>query len=356
MSKTSTDEHVEASTAPLIEHLAELRDRMIRVMIAIGVCIIICFIFAKDIYDLLSAPLCTELTARGEECELIFTALHEKFFTDLKLSMFGGLFLAFPLIANQLWRFVAPGLYRDEQSAFLPFLLATPILFAMGASLVYFFVMPMAFGFFLDYGMSKDAPEPPPPAVAQAIETSLSAMNAGESELDRVLAAASAARVAVDARVEAAIAEEASAALNEPDPAPLSDIAVRAMKAGIAARAGLEKSLAAAEQARTYFLGKVNEYLSLVMTFIFAFGLSFQLPVVLTLLGRAGIVSADDLSVGRKYAVVGIAAFAAVLTPPDPFSQLGLGIPIYLLYEISILLVRAVERRREEREAAELMD
>ena len=149
---TTVQDDIESSQAPLIEHLAELRSRLMKGLFALGIAIIFCFVFAKEVYDILTAPLCQELVERGKACDLIFTAIHEKFFTDLRMSLFAGLFLAFPFIANQLWRFVAPGLYQDEKSAFWPFLVATPVLFGMGASLVYFLVMPMAFGFFLDYG------------------------------------------------------------------------------------------------------------------------------------------------------------------------------------------------------------
>ena len=258
----NTDD-IEASKAPLVEHLIELRQRLLRSVIAIAIAFVVCFYFSDDIFNLLIIPY--ERAAGAErDIKLIFTAPQEYFFTQLKLGLFGALFLAFPILANQIYKFIAPGLYRHERQAFLPYLIATPILFTMGAALVYFLVMPLALQFFLSQEQT-----------------------------------------------------------------------------GEAGRATIE------------LLPKVNEYLGLVMTLIFAFGLVFQLPVVLTLLARAGLIGSDTLKTKRKYAVVLTFITAAVLTPPDPISQLGLAIPTLLLYEVSIQAVRLVEARRKERDAAD---
>jgi sec-independent protein translocase protein TatC len=258
-----THDDIEATKAPLIEHLIELRQRLLRAIMAIFVAFLVCFYFADEIFNLLIIPY-EQAAGPLREIKLIYTAPQEYFFTQMKLALFGALFVAFPIIANQIYKFVAPGLYRNERHAFLPFLIATPILFAIGAALVYFLVMPLAMTFFLSME-----------------------------------------------------------------------------QAGGAGKASIE------------LLPKVNEYLGLIMTLIFAFGLVFQLPVVLTLLGRAGIVSSEGLKSKRKWAIVIAFIVAAILTPPDPISQISLAIPTILLYEISIYAVRMVEQRRAAAEAAD---
>lgn len=292
MSATERDEaEIEASRAPLMDHLVELRGRLIVCVVAFVVGFIGCFIFADPIYAFLVRPFAVAAVfheaagpdggvspldlilgtagllrlppSEGETVNLIFTAPLEFLITKMKLAAFGAVIVAFPVLAYQLWRFVAPGLYRNERGAFLPFLIAAPTLFTIGAAMVYFVMLPFVMLFSLDQQITGG---------------------------------------------------------------------------GISAE----------------LLPKVSDYLNLVMALVLAFGLCFQLPVVMTLLGLAGIISSRALASGRKFAIVAIAVVAAFVTPPDPISQIMLGIPLVLLYEVSIWCVRLIElRRRREDEAAE---
>ena len=247
---------------PLVEHLIELRRRLVWAVFGFIVAFIVCFYLGTHIFNLLILPFEWAVEWAGGDdrrIELIYTAPQEFFFTQIKIGLFGGLLLSFPVIAAQIYKFAAPGLYKNERSAFLPFLIASPILFIIGAAIVYFFLTPMAMLFFLSM-----------------------------------------------------------------------------------------EQVGSADTASITLLPKVSEYLGLVMTLIFAFGLVFQLPVVTTLLARAGIITADGLAGKRKYAIVMAFIVAAVLTPPDPVSQLGLALPTIVLYELAIYLARIVERRRKE--------
>ena len=258
----TSDTQINDSKAPLIEHLIELRTRLIRSVAALLVTFFICFYFAGDIFDFLAAPLAEQLADR-EDARMIFTDMTEVFFTQVKVAFFAALFFSFPLMANEMWKFIAPGLYKNEKTAFMPFLVLTPVLFFLGGALVYYMLMPVAWQFFLSFEtMGGDG--------------------------------------ALPIQLEA----------------------------------------------------KVNEYLSLVMKLIFAFGISFELPLVLTLLARAGMVTADGLADKRKYSIVMAFFAAAILTPPDPLSQISLAVPIILLYEISIFAVRQMEKKRAKAEAA----
>ena len=253
-------DEVEESQAPLIDHLIELRRRLMWAIGAFFIAFLTCFYFAKQLFYMLVIPFRWAVSWAGlphEKVALIYTAPQEFFFTQVKVAMFGGMLLAFPVIANQVYKFVAPGLYRNERRAFLPFLFASPLLFLLGASLVYFFFAPMVMWFFLAMQQNSD---------------------------------------------------------------------------------GVEISL----------LPKVSEYLSLIMTLIFSFGLVFQLPVVTSLLARAGLVTQQGLRDKRKYAIVIAFVVAAVLTPPDPLSQIGLAVPTILLYELSIFLAGVIERQRKD--------
>lgn len=260
------DSEVESSAAPLIEHLAELRTRLIRSVLAFVVGMLISYSVSTQIFDFLAGPICKELIEATGECGLIFTGLQKGFTTALRISMFGGFVLAFPIIGWQLWQFVAPGLYAKEKGAFLPFLLASPVLFFIGASFAFYAVLPLAFDFFLGY------------------------QNLGA---------------------------EGAEALDGP------------------AAVGIT------------FLGTIDEYLGLTMKFVLAFGLTFQLPVLMTLLATAGLLSAKALTSTRKYAVVAILGLAAVITPPDVVTQVIMFSVVYGLYELSIVLVKIVDRKRE---------
>jgi sec-independent protein translocase protein TatC len=248
---------------PLLDHLIELRNRLMYSCAAIFVGFLICYFFAEQIYGFLVQPL-ADIYQGQTGRRMIYTGLAEAFLTYLKVAFWAGAFLTFPIVATQLWLFIAPGLYRTEKRAFLPFLIATPILFFLGGAMVYYFIFPLAWRFFLSF-------ETP----------------AGEGVLPIELEA------------------------------------------------------------------RVGEYLSLVMKLIFAFGLAFQLPVALTLMGRVGLITAEQLARNRKFAIVGVFVVAAIITPPDVISQVGLAVPIILLYELSIIAVRIVEKRRAEAEAAE---
>ena len=255
----ATDDPIDDKPMPLLDHLIELRTRLLWSMGAFMLCFFVCYYFSKQIYSFLAQPLADILINRGGNRRLIYTALYEAFFTYLKVSFFGAAFLSFPVIASQIWIFVAPGLYRSEKRAFLPFLLATPVLFVGGAALAYYFVFPAAWTFFLSFETADGG-------------------------------------------------------------------------------GGLPVQLEA----------KVSEYLGLVMRLIFAFGLAFQLPVLLTLLAKVGIITSAGLKKYRRYAYVGMFIIAAIITPPDVITQTGLAIPLILLYEVSILTSGWVETKPVE--------
>lgn len=258
-----SEDEIDASSAPLIEHLAELRNRLIYSLIAFLVAMVAAFTVAQPIFNFLAAPLARLMVEHGQKPELIYTGLQQGFFTQVRISVFGGFVLAFPVIGYQLWRFVAPGLYRQEKRAFLPFMIASPLLFLLGCAFAFYVLVPLVYDFFLgfqQFGASD-------PAVG-----------------------------GVDIQ----------------------------------------------------FLGTINEYLALTMKFMIAFGLCFQIPVALTLMGMAGLVTAKGLGGFRKYAIVLMLFLAAFVTPgPDVMSQLVLFAAVYPLYEISILLVRRAEKKHE---------
>ena len=252
----------DAKQTSFVSHLTELRKRLIHSLIFIFVIFILGYIFAENIYNFLVEPYAKAVKNDGIDRRLIYTALHETFITYLKVAFFVAIFLGSPIVLTQIWKFVAPGLYQNEKKAFLPYLIATPILFLLGGMLIYYLVMPLAINFFLSF------------------ETT-----AGVNTLPIQLEA------------------------------------------------------------------KVNEYLSLIMRLIFAFGLSFQLPVLLNLLARIGVIDSEYLKIRRKYFVVIIFAAAALLTPPDPITQIGLAIPLLILYELSILSVKLTEKKKQKENA-----
>jgi len=253
-------DEMEATKAPLLDHLMELRTRLIRAFAALGVTTVGCFFVAPQIFAFLVRPYELAYFAKyGKPAELIYTAPHEFFFTNMKLALFGGIVIAFPIIAMEIWKFVAPGLYRHERKAFLPFLAATPVLFFAGSALVYFVFLPVAFKFLISFGQDAST-----------------------------------------------------------------------------------NTIAA-----IHILPRVSQYLDFVVALILAFGMCFQLPVLLVLLGRVGMLSAADLRGARRYAILGITTLACIVTPPDFLSPFMLIVPLLLLYEVAIFLVARFEKQRE---------
>ena len=254
--KKMTDDNTKQ--ASFIDHLIELRSRLFKSIIYLFIFFIICYFFSENIYSFLVQPYANAVEGDENNRRLIYTALHETFITYLKVAFFTAFFVSSPIILTQLWKFIAPGLYKNEKKALLPYLVATPTLFLLGGVLVYYLIMPLAIKFFLSFETASN-------------------INSLPIQLE----------------------------------------------------------------------AKVNEYLSLIMRLIFAFGISFQLPVLLSLLARIGVVDSEYLKKRRKYVVVIIFAVAAILTPPDPITQIGLGIPLLILYELSILSVKLIEKKKK---------
>ncbi len=273
----SADE-IDDSSAPLMEHLAELRQRLIWSVGAFTVALFLCYFVSDPIFNFLTRPICRAMEARHQACGLTMIKLQEGFFVAVRIAAIGGLALSFPVISYQLWRFVAPGLYKKERAAFLPFLIASPAMFIAGGAFAYYVILPMAFSFFLSFQQPGAAPG-----------TLTTAADANSTAL---------------------------------------------------AHAGIT------------FQGSIEAYLSLTTTFIVAFGICFQLPVLLTLMGKAGIIGSQALTSVRRYAILVILIIAALVTPPDVISQLVLFAVIYALYEISIILIRRIEKNREAEERA----
>ena len=271
---TAKTDEIDDSSAPLIEHLTELRNRILYSLAAFLVAMVICFTVWNPIFNFLTQPICDALATRQQDCGLVLIKLQEGFFVAIRISVMGGFALSFPIIGYQLWRFVAPGLYKTEKQAFLPFLIASPVMFMAGSAFAYYIVLPIAFDFFLNFqqGYGGDLVTGTP---------------------------------ATDA------------------------------PAGIV------------------FQGSMEQYLSLTTSFVMAFGLCFQLPVLLTLMGKAGLVTSAGLVGMRRYAIVLILVVAAVVTPPDMMSQIILFAAIYPLYELSIFLIRRIEKKREAELRAE---
>jgi sec-independent protein translocase protein TatC len=258
------DDPIDDKPMPLIDHLMELRQRLLWSVGAFGITFVLCYFFSQEIYGFLAQPLADILAQQGGgDRRMIYTALYEAFFTYLKVAFFGAVFFSFPMWATQLWLFIAPGLYRSEKRAIRPFLVMSPVLFLMGAALAYYFIFPLAWKFFISFET---------PVGAGGIPIQLEA--------------------------------------------------------------------------------KVGEYLDLVMALILAFGISFQLPVLLILLVRVGIMEVDTLRKGRRYAIVGMFVVAAILTPPDIISQVGLAVPLILLYEFSIIAASWMMRKRAAKQAS----